>query len=206
MGRRLNNSAADASMESPWSSDVVEQAQNDFEMERCFLSKNNNVPIGRCSSPTRIKCFHCAHGHGKRCCLYLGDNLGDVKRYYRWKRHLDFGTVRPGHFPRVPEAVSGGTTPNWFPKGTLRRRRDILQQINPPPPTVYFRRNTFPLFSNGKDYKMLHKRIKKLTPHEEYKREMARQKRVADEYRPVMISLHPKVDQAIEAVESDEES
>lgn len=207
-GKRLNNTLVDDSPKRGHS-DVVEQAQSDFEMERRFLRLHNDVPIGRCSSPTRIKCFHCAHEHGKRCCLYLGDDPGDATRYAKWKKHLDCGVVRLGHFPRVPEAVSGGCTPNWFPKGTLRNRRDILRrmcELNPPLPTVYFRRYTFPLMSNGKDYKMLQKRVRKMTPREEYQREIAKRKRMDDAYKPVMISLHPKPEQAIEAVETDYET
>lgn len=203
----LNNTAVDDSVASV-SSDVIEQAQLDFTMERRFLQKNKNVPIGRSSSPTRIKCFHCAHGHGKRCCLYIGDHLGDVKRYAKWKKHLERDSIRPGHFPRVPEAVSGGSTPNWFPTGTYRRGRDIwrrMGELNPPPPTVYLRRYALPLLSYGKEYTMLEKKVRKLTPYEEYQRELARQKKIAEVYRPVLIDLNPKTEQAAEALEDDEE-
>lgn len=203
----LNNTAVYDPMESV-TSDVVEQAQNDFTMERRFLQKNKNVPIGRSSSPTRIKCFHCAHGHAKRCCLYIGDHLGDVKRYAKWKKHLERDIIRPGHFPRVPEAVSGGSTPNWFPTGTYRRGRDIwrrMGELNPPPPTVYFRRYSLPLLSCGKEYNMLKKKARKLTPYEEYRRELARQKKIAEMYRPVLIDLTPQPEQAVEAVEDDGE-
>ncbi|XP_055598984.1 uncharacterized protein LOC129748400 [Uranotaenia lowii] len=106
----------------------IKHADDSFHMEKKMLRQNKNVPIGRSSSPTRDSCSHCEHEHQQPCCLYTGDNKEDLLMYPRWKSHLEQTTIAPGEFPLIPEAISAGSTPNWFP--TTTSIEPLFQQLN----------------------------------------------------------------------------
>lgn len=47
------------------------------------------IALVRTSSPSPDICFHCAHHHSEKCCLYLYDELQDGPRYSDFKRRLE---------------------------------------------------------------------------------------------------------------------
>ncbi|XP_053692053.1 mediator of RNA polymerase II transcription subunit 12 isoform X1 [Sabethes cyaneus] len=96
----------------------IREIEEDLLLESVLLSQNNNIPMGRCSSPSPAHCFHCDHSHRKKCCLYVGDKETDLNQYSAWKQNLESSRVKSKFTTRFPEAVSGDTTPYWFPKFT----------------------------------------------------------------------------------------
>lgn len=87
-----------------------------FRMERKILKQNNNIPIGRSSSPTR-------ETSEKNCVHHEEDFFNeafeiDEEDYPRWKSYLEQMEVMPVDSPIIPEAISAGSTPNWFPTVT----------------------------------------------------------------------------------------
>ncbi|XP_055548210.1 uncharacterized protein LOC129731875 isoform X1 [Wyeomyia smithii] len=96
----------------------IRQIEENIRIESFLLMQNNNVPMGRSSTPSPAYCFHCDHRHREKCCLYIGDNEEDINRYSAWKQDLEQSCDKPQHTSRIPDAISGNTTPYWFPQFT----------------------------------------------------------------------------------------
>uniref|UniRef100_A0A182WP70 Uncharacterized protein n=1 Tax=Anopheles minimus TaxID=112268 RepID=A0A182WP70_9DIPT len=148
---RLNNSFADGeAMVNTADACIsdIRRVEENLRMESRMLSENNNIPMARCSTPSPAYCFHCDHDHRERCCLYVGDTPEDGPFYSRWKSDLENPTVRPQYIPKIPEAVSGNSTPFWFPAYTYTKPEVIKQKMlekNPPPPAVWMRQYYYPI-------------------------------------------------------------
>lgn len=95
-----------------------DQCDESFHMEKKILKKNKNVPIGRCSTPTRESFFPCDDQHKEQCCLLAEESEEDMIMYSKWKEILEGSTILPVDHPLIPEAISSGSTPNWFPSST----------------------------------------------------------------------------------------
>lgn len=185
----LNNTAVNESFSKGAFSGVIEQAEEEFFMEQLLFRVRKYRPMGRKSSPTRRRCFHCDHGHAAKCCLYIGDRYADKDGYAQWKHHLEKDPIRLGRFPRIPEAVSGAATPIWFPRDSPRTwdgiRRRLVEQ-NRPAPALSIRRFYFPLLIPGSRERVLNRMIKKPTPRQRYFKKLCDQRR-KDAYKPVLV-------------------
>ncbi|KAL1394603.1 hypothetical protein pipiens_011835 [Culex pipiens pipiens] len=185
----LNNTAVNESFSKGAFSGVIEQAEEEFFMEQLLFRVRKYRPMGRKSSPTRRRCFHCDHGHAAKCCLYFGDRYADKDGYAQWKHHLEKDPIRLGRFPRIPEAVSGAATPIWFPRDSPRTwdgiRRRLVEQ-NKPAPAFSLRRFFFPLLIPGSRERVLNRLIKKATPRQRYFKKLRDQRR-KDAYKPVLV-------------------
>lgn len=96
----------------------IRDVEDDLRMESILLKQNNNIPLGRCSTPDPSYCYHCDHKHRGRCCLYLGDKEDDINRYSAWTQDFEKTAVKPQNIKCIPEAVSYNSTPYWFPRYT----------------------------------------------------------------------------------------
>ncbi|XP_053661927.1 uncharacterized protein LOC128711089 [Anopheles marshallii] len=172
---RLNNSFADGepmvNAADACISDIRRVEEN-LRMEGRMLSENNNIPMARCSTPSPAYCFHCDHDHRERCCLYVGDKPEDGPYYSRWKRDLENPTVRPQYIPKIPEAVSGNSTPFWFPAYTYTKPEAIKQKMlekNPPLPAVFMRQYYYPIVGYGHEYQLMNQATQERpTPYQQY--------------------------------------
>uniref|UniRef100_A0A182LSS8 Uncharacterized protein n=1 Tax=Anopheles culicifacies TaxID=139723 RepID=A0A182LSS8_9DIPT len=172
---RLNNSFADGeAMVNAADACIsdIRRVEENLRMESRMLSENNNIPMARCSTPSPAYCFHCDHDHRERCCLYVGDTPEDGPYYSRWKRDLENPTVRPQYIPKIPEAVSGNSTPFWFPAYTYTKPEAIKQKIlekNPPPPAVWMRQYYYPIVGYGHEYQLMNQATQERpTPYQQY--------------------------------------
>ncbi|XP_035909935.1 uncharacterized protein LOC118511220 [Anopheles stephensi] len=172
---RLNNSFVDGEA-MVTSADAcisdIRRVEENLRMESRMLSENNNIPMARCSTPSPAYCFHCDHGHRERCCLYVGDTPDDGPYYSRWMRDLENPTVRPQYIPKIPEAVSGNSTPFWFPAYTYTKPGAIKQKMlekNPPPPAVWMRQFYYPIVGYGHEYQLMNQAtLERPTPYQQY--------------------------------------
>lgn len=115
-------------------------SEDNLRMESMLLRQNKNVPIGRCSTPVPEYCSHCDHRHGERCCQYVGDAEEDIRLYSMWTQQLRNPAVKPQDISRMPEVVSSGGTPEWFPQFSYNKPELIEQMMQakrpaPMPPT-----------------------------------------------------------------------
>ncbi|XP_050077417.1 uncharacterized protein LOC126564418 [Anopheles maculipalpis] len=173
---RLNNSFVDGGDAMVTSADAcisdIRRVEENLRMESRMLSDNNNIPMARCSTPSPAYCFHCDHDHRERCCLYVGDTPDDGPYYSRWKRDLENPTVRPQYIPKIPEAVSGNSTPFWFPAYTYTKPEAIKQKMlekNPPPPAVWMRQFYYPIVGYGHEYQLMNQAtMERPTPYQQY--------------------------------------
>ncbi|XP_058122541.1 alpha-protein kinase 1-like [Anopheles ziemanni] len=160
------NSAADTRLAD------IRRVEENLRMESRMLSENNNIPMARCSTPSPAYCFHCDHDHRERCCLYVGDKPEDGPYYSRWKRDLENPSVRPQYIPKIPEAVSGNSTPFWFPAYTYTKPEEIRQKMmekHPPLPPVWMRQYYYPLVGHGHEYQLLNQAtLEPPTPYQQY--------------------------------------
>ncbi|XP_050082584.1 uncharacterized protein LOC126569490 [Anopheles aquasalis] len=170
---RLHNSYVDAAAQTANTriSDIRRVEEN-LRMESLMLSLNQNIPMPRCSSPSPAYCFHCDHDHRERCCLYVGDKPEDGPYYSRWKRDLENPTVRPQYIAKIPEAVSGNSTPFWFPAFTYTKPEDIKQKMmekHPPVPQVWMRQYYYPIVGYGHEHQLLNQAtLNPPTPYQQY--------------------------------------
>uniref|UniRef100_A0A8W7PDX8 Uncharacterized protein n=1 Tax=Anopheles coluzzii TaxID=1518534 RepID=A0A8W7PDX8_ANOCL len=150
----------------------IRRVEENLRMESRMLNENNNIPMARCSTPSPAYCFHCDHDHRERCCLYVGDTAEDGPYYSRWKRDLENPTVRPQYIPKIPEAVSGNSTPFWFPAYTYTKPEAIKQKMmekNPPPPAVWMRQFYYPVVGYGHEYQLMNQAtVEPPTPYQQY--------------------------------------
>ncbi|KFB45249.1 hypothetical protein ZHAS_00013087 [Anopheles sinensis] len=172
---RLNTSFVDSEVVSS-AADTrladIRRVEENLRMESRMLSENNNIPMARCSTPSPAYCFHCDHDHRERCCLYVGDKPEDGPYYSRWKRDLENPSVRPQYIPKIPEAVSGNSTPFWFPAYTYTKPEEIRQKMmekHPPLPPVWMRQYYYPLVGHGHEYQLLNQAtLEPPTPYQQY--------------------------------------
>uniref|UniRef100_A0A182QCV3 Uncharacterized protein n=1 Tax=Anopheles farauti TaxID=69004 RepID=A0A182QCV3_9DIPT len=150
----------------------IRRVEENLRMESRMLSENNNIPMARCSTPSPAYCFHCDHAHRERCCLYIGDTPEDGPYYSRWKRDLENPSVRPQYIPKIPEAVSGNSTPFWFPAYTYTKPEAIKQKMlekHPPPPAVWMRQFYYPIVGYGHEYQLMNQAtVEPPTPYQQY--------------------------------------
>uniref|UniRef100_A0A182J1C9 Uncharacterized protein n=1 Tax=Anopheles atroparvus TaxID=41427 RepID=A0A182J1C9_ANOAO len=172
---RLNNSFVDSEVVNNAADsriNDIRRVEENLRMESRMLSENNNIPMARCSTPSPAYCFHCEHDHRERCCLYVGDKPEDGPYYSRWKRDLEIPTVRPQYIPKIPEAVSGNSTPFWFPAYTYTKPEDIKQKMmekHPPLPPVWMRQYYYPIVGHGHEYQLLNQAtLEPPTPYQQY--------------------------------------
>ncbi|XP_053676000.1 uncharacterized protein LOC128726228 [Anopheles nili] len=175
MDSRLNNSYADSeAMMNTADACIndIRRVEENLRMESRMLSENNNIPMARCSTPSPAYCFHCDHDHRERCCLYIGDTPEDGPYYSRWKRNLENPSVRPQYIPKIPEAVSGNSTPFWFPAYTYTKPETIKQKMmekHPPPPAVWMRQFYYPIVGYGREYQLMNQAtLEPPTPYQQY--------------------------------------
>uniref|UniRef100_A0A2M4CIN2 Uncharacterized protein n=1 Tax=Anopheles darlingi TaxID=43151 RepID=A0A2M4CIN2_ANODA len=170
---RLHNSYVDGTVQTTNAriSDIRRVEEN-LRMESLMLGLNQNIPMSRCSTPSPAYCFHCDHDHRERCCLYVGDKPEDGPYYSRWKRDLENPSVRPQYIAKIPEAVSGNSTPFWFPAFTYAKPEDIKQKMmekHPPVPQVWMRQYYYPIVGYGHEHQLLNQAtLNPPTPYQQY--------------------------------------
>lgn len=97
----------------------IKHSDESFRMERKMLKQNKNVPIGRSSSPTRESAERdCVHHFEESFNEAIEIDEEDLLKYPQWKSYLEQMEVIPVDSPIIPEAISAGSTPNWFPTVT----------------------------------------------------------------------------------------
>ncbi|XP_058056680.1 uncharacterized protein LOC131208054 [Anopheles bellator] len=172
-GSRLNTTFVDGTFPNATTGICdIRRVEENLRMESIILSQNKNIPMARASTPSQAYCFHCDHDHRERCCLYVGDKPEDGPNYSRWKRDLENPTVRPQYVPKIPEALSGNSTPDWFPAYTFSKPADIRKKMaerHPPPPPVYMRQYYYPIVGYGHEYRLMNQpSVEPPTPYQLY--------------------------------------
>lgn len=140
---------------------VAQKNRLSYMFEESMYSTSVSDSIGRCSTPTDSMCFHCEHYHAEDCCLYVDDTDEDKPRYSRFKQNLEQPTncTNNQHFSLLPDAISGNSTPPYFPSFTPAdpyifeekiAKQQKKHQLSPPPeiapqlPLIYFRQFFYP--------------------------------------------------------------
>lgn len=160
-----------------------------LKMETLFLEKMTK-PLPRLSSPSKEICIHCEHDHNRACCLYFYDGPEDGPMYSNWKKELENPTSQRSYpVSKIPEAISGNTTPKGFPGFSYNNAEFIERHYgnykNNGIPTGWFRQYYYPLFAMN-----IIPAIRSIEgPYSEYRKQSANNKQLR-----VCCNLHFKLD------------
>ena len=101
-----------------------------LKLEKMLMEETNTEAMPRCSTPSHVICEHCDHDHKQECCLYYLDKPEDAVRYSKWKIELETNKDVPAQYvPKIPEAISGATTPSWFPTYSLNNPHQTQTKV-----------------------------------------------------------------------------